>query len=61
VQLTNSEYVVSAGKLAPPTVVTGVTAVGVSLQDWAYIVTIIYTVLMASHLIYKWIKEYRGR
>lgn len=56
-----NEYVVGAGKLTPSVAATGITAVGVSLQDWVYIVTIVYTILMTAHLIYKWHKERNGR
>jgi len=54
------EYVVEASKLSPPAVATGITAAGVSLQDWVYIVTIAYTLMMAAHLVYKWVKERRS-
>jgi hypothetical protein len=60
---TNSagEYLVGASKLTPSVSAAGLTAAGVSLQDWVYIVTLIYTVLMTAHLIYKWNKERNGR
>ncbi|CUH74617.1 holin [Cronobacter phage Dev-CD-23823] len=30
----------------PPVVVTGLTVAGVSLQDWVYILTIVYLIVM---------------
>ncbi len=51
------EYVLDAGKLSPPAAVTTMAAAGISLQDWVAILTIIYTVLMIAHLIYKFIRE----
>ncbi|WP_448500707.1 hypothetical protein [Sphingomonas sp.] len=51
------EYVLDAGKLAPPAAVTTAATAGYSLQDWVAIVTILYTVLMTLHLIYKFFKE----
>lgn len=47
------EYLVGAGKLAPPAVVTSVASAGYSLQDWVLIATLIYTVLQTAVLLYK--------
>jgi hypothetical protein len=46
-----------AGKLAPPAIVTGLNLFGVGLQDWVYILTIIYTLLLIfRHAWVNWIK-----
>lgn len=37
--------------------VSGAAALGFSLQDWVFIVTIIYTVLQIGVLIYKFFKK----
>lgn len=37
-----------AALAAPPVAVTGLTLMGVSLQDWVYIVTLIYLFLLIA-------------
>ncbi|GHH52458.1 hypothetical protein GCM10009090_16440 [[Pseudomonas] boreopolis] len=52
----------AAAKLSPPVTVVGVTILGYSLQDWVYVLTIIYTLmLMAHHVVSKWIPMWRNR
>lgn len=47
-------------KAAPPVSVVGVTIAGMTLQDWVYTVTLIYTVLLITqHVWSKWIKPWR--
>ena len=49
---------VAAGvaKLTPPLGVVAVSVAGMSLQDWVYALTAIYTVLMIiHHVVTKWI------
>lgn len=50
-------------KVTPPAVVTGASyVVGMSLQDWVYALTILYTVLMiAQHVWDKWIKPWLAK
>ena len=40
----------------PPVVVSGVSILGIELQQWAYITTIIYTGLLTIGLIWKWVR-----
>ncbi|QDH46277.1 putative holin [Aeromonas phage LAh2] len=37
-----------AALAAPPAVVTGITLMGVSLQDWVYIATLFYLVILIA-------------
>lgn len=53
----SGDYVVNVGKVLPPLAVTSASATGLSLQDWVYIVTIVYTVLQIASLIWKWFKN----
>lgn len=48
----------AAGKVAPapPMIVSALSFAGVSLQDWVCIVTIGYTLLLAIHLLWKWMR-----
>lgn len=52
----SGEYIAAAGKASPPLAVSGVMAVGLSLQDWVLIATLVYTVLQTAVLIHKFIK-----
>jgi len=54
---TAAEYAVEAIKSAPPVAVAGFSIVGLSLQDWVYVATLVYTVLQVALLIRKFIKE----
>ena len=45
---------------APPAAVAGATLLGVSLEDWVMIATLIYTAAAFAWLIYKAAKEFRG-
>lgn len=47
--MSNDAQEVILPKLAPPLGVVGATIAGLSLQDWVYALTILYTVLMISH------------
>ncbi|UOW66402.1 transmembrane helix containing protein [Aeromonas phage vB_AspA_Tola] len=54
-------------KVAPPMVVSGVTILGLRLEDWVYIATIVYTVMQMHYLMkgkgtYKQLyKQLRGK
>lgn len=41
---------------APPIVVTAISVAGVSLQDWVYIVTLLWLGIQIAHSTYKWWK-----
>lgn len=52
---------VDVGAVAPPIAVLGLHYLaGVTLQDWVYIVTIFYTLLMSARLLWRWAKELRA-
>jgi hypothetical protein len=34
---------------------------GVALSDWVYITAIVYAVLQAAYLVWKWVREWRGK
>lgn len=40
----------AGAKLAPPMVVSGVTFLGLRLEDWVYIATIVYTLMQMHYL-----------
>lgn len=49
-----------AAKAAPPVVVTSAHVIfGFTLNDWVLLSTLVYTGLLAGHLIWKFIKELR--
>ncbi|HZF98263.1 MAG TPA: hypothetical protein VEY92_08485 [Pseudoxanthomonas sp.] len=52
----------AAVKLSPPTTVIVASVAGMSLQDWVFTLTIIYTVLLLiHHIVWKWILPLRDR
>lgn len=40
-----SEQITDAVKAAPPITITGMTIVGIQVQDWLLILTLVYTIL----------------
>lgn len=56
----SGEYITAITKASPPISVTAMTLVGVSLQDWVIILTLVYTVLQIAFLLYGKYKEYLG-
>lgn len=53
---------VAAAKLTPPAGIVAASVAGMSLQDWVYALTAVYTLLMiAHHVITKWIIPWRNR
>lgn len=40
----------TGAKLAPPMVVSGITILGLRLEDWVYIATIVYTIMQMHYL-----------
>ncbi len=58
----SNEYLLEAGKAAPPVAVSSIMVAGLSLQEWVLIVTLLYTVLQIGVLAYKFInRKNRGR
>ncbi|AZF88105.1 holin [Pectobacterium phage Arno160] len=47
-----------AETLAPPAMVSGLTLLGVSLQDWVYILTIVYLLVMISKTLYTAVRDW---
>ncbi|WP_299307852.1 hypothetical protein [uncultured Croceicoccus sp.] len=54
------DYVTAFGKAAPPIAVSGVTAAGMSLQDWVLVATLVYTIAQTAHLIYRFVRDHRN-
>ncbi|MCM2311384.1 MAG: hypothetical protein NDI84_08275 [Steroidobacteraceae bacterium] len=54
-----AEAITDGFKVAPPVGVMAVTIAGMSLQDWVYVLTIVYTLmLIAQHAWTKWVKPW---
>jgi hypothetical protein len=52
-----AELAGEAAKVTPPAVVTGLTLFGVGLQDWVYLLTAIYTLLLIVKFVWtNWLK-----
>jgi len=48
-------------KLTPPAGVVAASVAGMSLQDWVYALTAVYTLLMIAHHIWtKWVQPWRA-
>lgn len=54
------DVVAAGGKAVPPIAVTGLSAGGVSLQDWVYILTLVYLVLQIAYLVWKFWRRSRN-
>jgi hypothetical protein len=50
-----------AVKAAPPIAVLGVTAQGMTLQEWVYVATLVYICLQAGWLLWRWYKAARTK
>lgn len=50
----------AAIKSIPPVAVGGLSAAGVSLEDWVLIVTLFYLALQIAYLVYKFVRERRA-
>jgi len=47
--------------IAPPAAISGLSLAGINLQEWVYLVTFFYTVLLIIRIVPKIISEYRGK
>ena len=56
-----TEVSMAAAKAAPPVVVAGATLMGYSLQEWVYILTIIYLLLQIVVLAVTSYRKLRGK
>lgn len=45
----------AAAKLTPPAGVVAASAAGMTLQDWVWAATLVYTVLMIAKLVWDWL------
>ncbi|AEZ65052.1 holin [Aeromonas phage phiAS7] len=55
------EVVEKAAPVAPPAAVAGMSVMGVSLQDWVYIATLVYIAIQIVKPAVKWaFKKWRG-
>lgn len=52
---------VEAAKSAPPVAVMAAAIAGLTLQEWVFVVTIVYVVLQAGYLAWKWRREARKK
>lgn len=51
----------AAVKASPPLAVVTAAIAGLSLQTWVYVATLAYTVLQISHLVFRWVRDWRAR
>ena len=56
---TAAETVSGVVKAAPAVSVSAASALGANLQNWVYVVTIVYIVLQSTFLIYRWVRSHR--
>lgn len=49
----------ASAKAMPPVAVSSFTAAGMTLEQWVLVATLIYTVLQAAHLVYKFVRDRR--
>lgn len=59
--MTKSDLAAEAVKATPPITVAGATLAGMSLNDMVLIATLVYIVLQASFLLYKWYRIHTGK
>ncbi|MBF7012546.1 hypothetical protein QUC32_23135 [Novosphingobium resinovorum] len=57
--ITSADLLAAAGKASPPLAVTSAAAVGLTLNEWMIVCTIVYTILQAAILIYKFVRDFR--
>jgi len=55
-----TEIFAAAGKISPPLTVSGLAFAGVSLQDWVFIATLVYTIVQTLLLVPKAMKIVQG-
>lgn len=54
------EAIVGGLKASPPVTVAAATMAGMGLQDWVYVLTIVYTTLLiVQHIWTKWVRPFR--
>lgn len=53
----SGEMLAAARNASPPVAVSGLVLGGVSLQDWVFILTIVYLLAQTAYLGWKWWRE----
>ena len=48
-------------RVAPPVTVSAASILGLGLEEWMYVATILYTVLQGSYLVYRWRVSHKKR
>jgi len=48
-------------RVAPPVTVSAASVLGLGLEEWMYIATILYTLLQGSYLAYRWRVSHKNR
>ena len=56
---TVSQAVDGGLRVSPPVTVSAASIMGLGLNEWMYIATILYTVLQGSYLVYKWRRSHK--
>lgn len=59
--MSRSDIAQEAAKAAPPISVATASLVGMTLHDWVLVATLVYVVLQAGFLLYRWWRMHTGR
>lgn len=51
----------AAVKSSPPLAAVGAMATGMTLNNWVAVATLVYVVLQAAYLVWKWARELRAK
>lgn len=58
---TLSQVVDGGLRAAPPVTLSAASFLGMGLEDWMYIFTIIYTIIQGAYLVYRWRHSHNKR
>jgi len=56
---TATEIIDGGLRAAPPVTLSAASIMGLGLEEWMYIATILYTILQGSYLVYRWRKSHK--
>lgn len=59
--MSKSQVTEALQQAAPPAAITGLSFAGIPLNEWVYILTIIYTLIMGARLMWKWYHEIKEK
>ncbi len=59
--MTRADIAQEAARAAPPISVATASLVGMTLHDWVLVATLVYVVLQAGFLMYRWWRLHTGR